>query len=209
MPAPASPAADSEAAGAEADQIGNNIAAVQEFYALQERELSPTQRLAEGIAGAIGRPAFLAAIAGFVAIWIAVNAWRVAVGVGAFDPAPYFWLQGVVSLSALLITTVVLIKQNRLARVAERRAHLDLKVTLLIEQKTAKLIDLLEQLRRDAPNIPNRHDPHAAALQQAMDPDRVLDALNESTLCPESGALHERAAVVAPHTGTREADPPS
>ena len=42
------------------------------------------------------------------------------------------------------------------------------------------MIDLLEELRRDAPGIPDRHDPRAAALQQAMSPDRVLAALGEA-----------------------------
>jgi uncharacterized membrane protein len=164
----------------EADQIGQNIAAVRDFYVRQQRELSPSQRLAERIAEAIGHPAFLGAILAIVAAWIGLNTARDIMELPPFDPAPYFWLQGLVSLCALLITTVVLIKQNRVARLAEQRDHLDLKITLLIEQKTAKLIDLLEELRRDAPNIPDRQDAHATALQQAMDPGRVLEALTES-----------------------------
>jgi uncharacterized membrane protein len=166
--------------GDEPEAIGQNIAAVQAFYTRQAQELGHSQRMAETIAGAVGRPAFLGAILGAVALWIGANAlspwlrWR------PLDPAPFFWLQGLVSLSALLITTVVLIKQNRVARLAEQRAHLDLKVTLLIEQKVAKIIDLLEELRRDAPDIRDRHDAHAASLQQAMDPGQVLAALHES-----------------------------
>jgi uncharacterized membrane protein len=191
---PASPPASPGTVAADADQIGKNIAAVHEFYVRQERDLSRSQRLAENFAGAIGHPAFLGAIVGFVAIWTAINAWRVGIGLVAFDPAPYFWLQGLVSLSALLITTVVLIKQNRVARLAEQRAHLDLKVTLLIEQKVAKLIDLLEELRRDAPNIPDRHDPHATALQQAMDPGRVLEALTESAPLVEATESNQSGA---------------
>lgn len=100
-------------------------------------------------------------------------------GIAGFDPAPFFWLQGIVGLGALLTATVVLSKQNRLAKLAEQRAHLDLKVTLLTEQKTAKLIDLLEELRRDMPNVRDRHDPEAASLQKSMNPDRVLAALDE------------------------------
>ena len=100
-------------------------------------------------------------------------------GMTEFDPAPFFWLQGIVGLGALLTATVVLIKQNRLARLAEQRAHLDLKVTLLTEQKAAKVIDLLEELRRDLPNVRNRHDPEAAVLQQSMNPGLVLAALDE------------------------------
>ena len=164
---------------AEADEIGHNIAAVQAFYARQSRDLSRSQRLAERIANAVGHPIFLVAIACFVALWIGVNVVRQLLGLTAWDPAPYFWLQGLVGVCALLVTTVVLIKQNRVARLEEQRAHLDLKVTLLIEQKAAKMIDLLEELRRDAPGIPDRHDPRAAALQQAMNPDRVLAALGE------------------------------
>jgi len=88
-------------------------------------------------------------------------------------------LQGVVGLAALLTTTVVLTKQNRMAKIEEQRAHLDLKVTLLTEQKAAKLIDLLEELRRDLPNVKNRDDPEAVALQQSMNPGLVLAALDE------------------------------
>ena len=100
-------------------------------------------------------------------------------GMTEFDPAPFFWLQGIVGLGALLTATVVLSKQNRFARLEEQRAHLDLKVNLLTEQKTAKLIDLLEELRRDLPNVKDRHDPEAAALQQSMNPELVLAALDE------------------------------
>jgi uncharacterized membrane protein len=64
-------------------------------------------------------------------------------------------------------------------QLAEQRAHLDLKVTLRTEQKTAKLIDLLEELRRDMPNVRDRHDPEATALQKSVNPDRVLAALDE------------------------------
>jgi uncharacterized membrane protein len=114
-------------------------------------------------------------------------------GITEFDPAPFIWLQGIVGLGALLTATVVLIKQNRLAKLAEQRAHLDLKVTLLTEQKAAKLIDLLEELRRDLPNVRNRHDPEAAALQQSMNPDMVLAALDERS---EPEVKLEQAAAV-------------
>ena len=100
-------------------------------------------------------------------------------GIAEFDPAPFIWLQGIVGLGALLTATAVLSKQNRFAKLEEQRAHLDLKVTLLTEQKAAKLIDLLEELRRDLPNVKDRHDPEAAVLQQSMNPDLVLAALDE------------------------------
>jgi uncharacterized membrane protein len=145
----------------------------------EERKISPSQRVLERISGFTGQPRFLAFILFFVALWVLVNVVLRKFGIAGFDPAPFFWLQGIVGLGALLTATVVLSKQNRLAKLAEQRAHLDLKVTLLTEQKTAKLIHLLEELRRDLPNVRDRHDPEATALQKAMNPDRVLAALDE------------------------------
>ena len=52
-------------------------------------------------------------------------------------------------------------------------------MTLLTEQKAAKLIDLVEELRRDLPNVKNRHDPSAESLLQPMHPDLVLATLDE------------------------------
>jgi uncharacterized membrane protein len=163
----------------ERDQISKNIEAVLEFYTREEQKIGHWQRFLERISGLIGQPVFLGVILLFVALWMIANAVMRQLGMAEFDPPPFFWLQGIVGLGALLTATVVLTKQNRLAKLEEQRAHLDLKVTLLTEQKAAKLIDLLEELRRDLPNVRNRHDPEAAALQQSMNPDLVLAALDE------------------------------
>ncbi len=165
----------------ERDQISQNIEAVLEFYNREEQKISNSQRILERISNFIGQPIFLGIILIFVALWVFANVVLLQLGLAAFDPPPFIWLQGIVGLGALLTATIVLTKQNRLAKLAERRAHLDLKVTLLIEQKAAKLIDLLEELRRDLPNVKNRHDSEAAALQQSMNPDLVLAALDEPT----------------------------
>ena len=57
--------------------------------------------------------------------------------------------------------------------------HLELQVNLLTEQKTTKIIRLLEELRHDLPMVKDRHDPEAAALQKPMDADGVLAALEQ------------------------------
>ena len=163
----------------ERDQISQNIEAVLDFYTREDQKISRSQRILERISHFSGQPVFLGIILLFVALWMLTNVVLRQFGIAAFDPAPYFWLQGIVGLGALLTATMVLSKQNRLAKLEEQRAHLDLKVTLLTEQKAAKLIDLLEELRRDLPNVKNRHDPDAVALKQSMNPELVLAALDE------------------------------
>ena len=163
----------------EPDLTSQNIEAVLEFYAREEQKMTPSQRALDRLSRLIAQPVFLGLILVFVALWIIANVLLHHFGRTEFDPEPYFWLQGIIGLGALLTATVVLIKQDRQGKLAEQRAHLDLKVTLLTEQKAAKLIELLEELRRDMPNVRNRHDPEAAELKQAMDPDGVLATLDE------------------------------
>jgi len=170
---------DNASQNAERDQISQNLEAVLDFYTREDQKISGSQRMFERISLVIGTPAYLGLILLFVLLWLCINLLLHVLGRAALDPPPFFWLQGLVGLGALLTTTVVLAKQNRLSRLAEQRAHLDLKVTLLTEQKVAKLIDLMEELRRDLPNVKNRPDPEAAALQQSMNPDLVLAALDE------------------------------
>ena len=151
-------------ADSERDQISQNIEAVLDFYTRDEQKISGSQRLLERIVSFLGQPIFLAIILLMVALWILANGALRLSGMAEFDPPPYHWLQGLVALGALLTATVVLGKQTRLARLEEQRAHLELKATLLTEQKAAKLIDLLEELRRDLPNVRHCHDSEAATL---------------------------------------------
>ena len=164
----------------ELDQTSQNIEAVLDFYTREEQKIGSSQRMLERISEFIGQPVFLGLILLFVMIWIIASTILPLLYNIAFDPPPFLWLQGIVGLGALLTATIVLTKQNRFAKLEERRSHLDLKVMLLTEQKATKLINLIEELRRDLPNVKNRHDIEATALQQSMSPDVVLATLDSS-----------------------------
>lgn len=166
------------------DPTNQNVAAVQAFVLREEAKLSHSQRGVEALSAAIGCPAFLVFTLALVAGWALLNAALPLLGRPVLDPAPYFWLQGLIGLGALLISSVVLSKQNRVAKLFEQRAHLDLTVAMLTEQKVAKMIDLLEELRRDLPDVRNRHDSDATVLQKALHPDQVMAALDEATAAP-------------------------
>ena len=163
-----------EAKVAQAAEHAETIAALR---ARAEHQMSTSQRVVETFTANIGRPSTIAMLLALIALWVAWNAIESRGGGQAIDPPPFFWLQGIVGLCALLMTTVVLITQNRQGKLAERREQLDLQMSLLTEQRTAKIIDLLEELRRDMPTVHNRVDLEAEALIKTVDPQEVLAAL--------------------------------
>ena len=179
------------------NQHNQNIEAILEFYTREEQKISRSQRILERVSKFIGQPVFLASILLFVALWMIANNALRQFGAAEFDPAPFLWLQGIVGLGALLTATVVLTRQNRLATLEEQRAHLDMKVTLMTEQKAAKIIDMLEELRCDIPNVRNRRDPAADALRQSMSPEQVLGALDERVAPDEQSATGGTAQAAA------------
>ena len=161
------------------DHVSQQLDTIAALHARAESGVSVHQRTVEKVTAFLGRPLFLNLVLAFTALWILLNLFPHHLGVSQFDKPPFYWLQGAVGLGALLLTIVVLITQNRQARLAERRAQLDLQVNLLAEQKIAKLIALMEELRRDLPTVRDRHDPEAEAMQEATDPHAILDALEE------------------------------
>ena len=167
--------------------IAQNIAGIVE---LQERELAGTgaaARRLETLSRHVARPGYLSALLGAVALWIAFNLAAPRLELPSFDPPPFAWLQGVISLIALLTATVVLVGQRRQTHLAEQRAHLDLQINLLTEQKVTKLIHLLEELRADLPGVRVRHDPHVSELKKPADPAQLASALKEREPGHESG----------------------
>ncbi len=166
------------------EPLGHAVQTVAELHARAELGVSKHQRKVEGIAATLGRPAFFYFLLGLIVLWIAGNLLSPVVHLRPFDPKPFGWLQGLVGVLGLLLTTVVLITQNRLGKMAERRALLDLHVNLLSEQKLAKLIALVEELRRDLPQVVNRHDPQAEAMTRPVDAQAVIATL-EKTLAQQ------------------------
>lgn len=161
------------------DHISQQVDTIAALHARGESEVSIHQRLIERVTAFLGRPLFLNLTIGAIAVWIFLNIPANRPNLAPFDPPPFPLLAWLVSTGGLLLTIVVLITQNRQARLAERRAQLDLQVNLLSEQKIAKVIALMEELRRDMPSVRNRHDPEAEAMSEAADAHAVLDALEE------------------------------
>ncbi len=65
-------------------------------------------------------------------------------------------------------------------QLAGHREQLTLELAILGKQKSAKIIELLEEMRRDDPSLRNRVDHEAAAMSTPADPQAVLDAIKDS-----------------------------
>jgi uncharacterized membrane protein len=159
-------------------QVSQEVESVASIRARAEQRLDRHQRMMEVLTTALGRPRTVYLTLSIVVGWMAFNLVTPKLfGWPRIDPPPFFWLQGMVALSALLMTTMVLITANRQTRNAEERSHLDLQVNLLAERKVAKLIALVEELRRDLPMVRDRIDREADSMQKAVDPEAMLAAL--------------------------------
>src|SRR5947208_16919530 len=105
------------------------------------------QRAADAFAAAVGSWPFLIVQTILLAAWIAVNlvAWAY-----QWDPYPFILLNLVLSFQAAYATPIIMMSQNRQARISERRNHLDLQINLLAEQENTEQLRLLRLLCEQA-----------------------------------------------------------
>lgn len=157
--------------------VYDNLDTVAQMREQAAHDVSVHQRMFETVASRLGRPRSAYALALGVVGWIVYNIVAPRVGWRELDPPPFFWLQGSISLLAAFTAILVLVAQTRQRTEEEVRGHLELQINLLAEQKTTKIIALLEELRRDMPDVPDRDDPVARALQEEVDPHAVHSAV--------------------------------
>jgi uncharacterized membrane protein len=132
----------------------------------------------------LGEAAFATTLVILVITWVLLNLGLTALGVRAPDPPPFQWLGNVASLLSLFVVVVVVVvlaTQQRDEELTQLNQQLTLQLAILGEQKAAKMIDLIEELRKDHPNIPDRIDHQAEAMAQPANPETVLDAIKAAT----------------------------
>ena len=86
-------------------------------------------------------------------------------------------LSAAVSTLGLYLAAMILIAQRHDDELSTRRNQLTLELALLSEQKSAKIIALLEEFRRNDPNQGDHRDELAEALAEPADTHAVLDAI--------------------------------
>lgn len=143
----------------------------------QDAERAPlSDKVADRITRFTGSMTFVVLHLVLFGVWIAVNL-GVVPGMPRFDPT-FVALAMVASVEAIFLSTFVLISQNRMAAAADRRADLDLHVSLLAEHELTKLAVLVAQIAEKLDIAAD--DPDFAEVHADVQPVEVLDALDES-----------------------------
>jgi uncharacterized membrane protein len=138
------------------------------------------RRILNRIAAIFGRPQFLYFQIVFFTVWIGCSNLAERNIIAKNFPLFDLHLHGL-EIASLLISTEVLIDQTHQEKLSKEQSHLMLQLNLLTEQKIAKLISLVEELRTDLPNVHNRADLEAEIMQQAIDPQAILEVIQHSS----------------------------
>src|SRR5580692_2881868 len=115
----------------------------QEEEALQRR--SHSERLADGVGGFAGSLSFVVIHLGFVIAWLLVNSGKI-LSARPFDPYPFSLLGAIVAVEAVILSSFILMRQNRMMRRGERRDHLNLQVDLLAEKEITTLLQMVRAI---------------------------------------------------------------
>lgn len=149
------------------------------LHAKHREETSRLQQGVDHVTALMGRPGSVAVLAAAIVLWMLANLAAPAMGAAPVDPPPFFWLQGAVTTGALLVATLILTTQRREDHLARHRSQLILELLILNDRKISKIVELIEEMRRDSPAIENRVDDQAAAMSTPSDAHAVLEAIKD------------------------------
>jgi uncharacterized membrane protein len=123
---------------------------------------------------------------GFVAVhivifffWILVNALRVP-GIRHFDPMPFSLLGTVVAMEAILLASLILMRQSRLARRADEREHLVLQILLLTEKEVTAVIGMNQQIAKKVGLSDMKDSENIEQLSRITSVDEVAQDIQKS-----------------------------
>lgn len=125
--------------------IEHNIQTIADMQEHLEQSRGTVDRIADLIGGFSGSMTFVLLHMAWFAIWFLLNT-GVIPGIKEFDPYPFMMLGTIVSVEAVILSTFVLMKQNRMQRQSDTRDHLNLQIDLLAEKEVTKSLGLLRAI---------------------------------------------------------------
>src|SRR5436305_14737230 len=145
-----------------------NIRTLLEKRQEEEARLGWKQRLAVGIANFTGSMTFVLIHVVLYCSWIAINIGLIP-GIPRFDPSLVI-LAMEASVEAIFLSSFILITQNRMMAQADRRADLNLQISLLAEYEITRLITMTREIAR-AMRIPEGNKPELEELANEVAPE--------------------------------------
>ena len=156
--------------------LENNIRLLQERRSREEAKARFQDRLASSITGFTGSMGFVYLHLIIFTAWIAINLGLVP-GIPQFGSS-FVTLAMMASVEAIFLSTFILITQNRMASVADKRAELDLQISLLAEHEVTRLVTLVSAMA-ERMHIRTEVDSELNELKQDVAPEVVLDEIEE------------------------------
>ena len=124
-----------------------NIQAIAQMEEEALKQRTSSERVSDLIVKFIGSMNFVVLHLAFFLIWFAVNTGLVP-GIQPFDPFPFGIMTLIVSAEGVFLAIFILISQNRMTRLADQRAHLNLQISLLSEKEATKMLLLLQEVHQ-------------------------------------------------------------
>jgi uncharacterized membrane protein len=156
------------------EALERNIAALAERRRAEQARAPLQARVADAVTRFTGSLWFVYLHLVLVALWVAVNVGAMP-GVARFDPS-FVILATVASVEAIFLSTFVLISQNRMQADADRRADLDLHISLLTEHELTKLATVVGAIAEKV-GVEMHRANNVQEIEKDIDPERVLDEL--------------------------------
>jgi uncharacterized membrane protein len=135
-------------------------------------------RMADAIGGFSGSIYFVLLHVVWITAWFLINTGHF-FGLRKFDPFPFMMLGMIVSVEAVLLSTFVLMKQNRLAKRVDQRDHLNLQVDLLAEEEITKILQLQRAICERLGIDVAAQDPGVKEMTQTTPLQALADELRE------------------------------
>lgn len=159
------------------ESVQSRRKAIKSFKAKADAKRSPTEKFADFLTAKFGTVTFLALNFVWFTVWIAINTGNVP-GVTLFDPFPFGLLTMIVSLEAIGLAIVVLISQNREARISELREEIELQLNTVADGELTKLINLMAiLLEKEGVDVSN--DPELKKMLKPIDSAEMVRQLEE------------------------------
>jgi uncharacterized membrane protein len=158
--------------------LHRNIAALMEVRQREERKKGRSERIADAITAFAGSMWCVYGHALGFGAWLVINSGSVR-GIRPFDPFPFVMLAMIASVEAIFLSTFILITQNRMQKMADRRAELDLQISLLTEHELTQAVRLIDQVAQHM-GVPRLPETELADVKQDVDPTHVVDELERA-----------------------------